>query len=57
MFEGPLEGCVIAVAVVVAGFTKFGGGIRRLRVLAREMLLVEEDMLYPDRLSSTTVAL
>ena len=54
MFEGPDGVC--SVVVVVAGFTRLGGGIRRVRDLTRDMLLVEDDMLYPDVCSNTVVA-
>lgn len=54
MFEGPVGVC--GVVVVVAGFTRLGGGIRRLRDLARDMLLVEDDMLYPDVCLNTVAA-
>ena len=54
MFEGPVGVC--GVVVVVAGFTTLGGGIRRLRDLARDMLLVEDDMLYPDVCLNTVAA-
>lgn len=54
VFEGPVRGCGVVVAV--AGFTRFGGGIRKFRDLARDMLLVEDDILYPDKCSNTVVA-
>lgn len=41
MFEGPVGNC----GVVVVGFTKFGGEIRRLLVLPREGLSVADDIL------------
>jgi len=41
MFEGPTPGCGVDAA---EGFTVFGG-TRRLRDLARDELLVEEDIL------------
>ncbi len=51
MYESPVEGG----GVDVVCFTALGGGIRRLRDLARDVLLIEDAILWEGNYSNTKV--